>query len=127
MDLPLPSIAAIKTYEPAILFAVLYALLVLLYVWKTAHNPAYAFIVLVIFCICKPLFSTVDRQVLLRAKTVRVVGFILRAILATSEGAKENDGLVIAETIFFSLGYVGLLYSVFLLTMDRSILPSFRS
>lgn len=54
-----------------------------------------------------------------KSKIVRVVGLILRAILAASDGAKENSGLVIAETLFFTLGFVGLLYSVFMLILDR--------
>jgi hypothetical protein len=54
-----------------------------------------------------------------------VAGFTLRAILAASDGAKENGGIVIAEMIFFTLGFVGLLYSVFILILDRSILCFF--
>lgn len=61
---------------------------------------------------------------MIKDKTVRVVGFILSAVLAASDGAKENDGLVIAETIFFTVGFVGLLYSVFMLLMNRLMLPS---
>lgn len=60
MNFPL-STAGIDTYEPAALFAVLYAVLACLYIWKTARNPAYAFIVLVIFCICESLPCTPDR------------------------------------------------------------------
>jgi len=48
-----------------------------------------------------------------------VVGFILRAILAASDGAKKNGGLVIAESVFINLGFVGLLYSVFMLIVER--------
>jgi len=101
MNLHLPSTNGIELVEPAVLFAVLYAVLALVYIWKTSRNPAHAFTMLVIFCI------------------FRVVGFILRAILAASDGAKENGGIVIAETIFFSLGFVGLLYSVFILILNR--------
>ena len=49
------------------------------------------------------------------------MGFILRAILAASDGAKENVGVVIAETIFFTLAFVSLLYSVFILILNRSV------
>ena len=62
MGLPLPSTSGIKTFEPAVLFAVLYAILVLLYVRETAHNPTYVFIVLVIFCVCESSFCITDRQ-----------------------------------------------------------------
>ena len=59
--------------------------------------------------------------------TVRITGFILRAILAASDGAKENAGIVIAEMIFFTLGFVGLLYSAFILILARLILRHFFS
>ena len=125
MNFPSLSTAGIETYQPAVLFAVLYTALACLYVRETARNPTHTFVVLVIFCVCKSLLCTADRRAQL-SKAVRIVGFILRAILAASDGAKENAGLVISETIFFSLGFVGLLYSVFLLISDRSILAPFR-
>ena len=120
---PLPT-AGIETYQPAVLFAVLYTILACLYIRETARVPAHTFVILVIFCICESSLCVADRQAWLN-KVVRIVGFILLAILAASEGAKENAGLVIAETIFFSLGLVGLLYSVFMLISNRSILTSF--
>lgn len=49
------STAAIETYQPAILFAVLYAILACLYIWETLCAPTYTFIVLVIFCVCESL------------------------------------------------------------------------
>ena len=58
MAFPLPSTAGIETLGPAILFAALYTTLVFLYIYKTARNPAYAFIALVIFCICESLFRS---------------------------------------------------------------------
>ena len=116
----LPSTAGIETVGAAALFAVLYAALVPLYLWKTARNPTYTYIVLVIFCICEsPLSALDDHGWLLRIQIVRIAGFILRAILAASDGAKENAGIVISEMIFFTLGFVGLLYSVFILILDR--------
>jgi len=57
MGFPLPSTAGIETVGAAVLFAVLYAALVPLYLWKTARNPTYTFIVLMIFCICESRFS----------------------------------------------------------------------
>lgn len=50
------------------------------------------------------------------------MGFILRAILAASDGAKRNVGIVIAETVFFALGFVSLLYCVFMLVSNRSVI-----
>lgn len=60
MGFSFPSTAGIETFEPAVLFAVLYIVLVLLYIGKTARNPAYAFIALVFFCICEWLLCTAD-------------------------------------------------------------------
>ena len=53
MDSPLPSTAGIETVGAAALFAVLYTLLLPLYLWKTARYPTYTFIVLMIFCLCE--------------------------------------------------------------------------
>jgi hypothetical protein len=64
-------------------------------------------------CFGPPAFKVTENQ------TVRVAAFILRAILASSEGAKENDGIVISETIFLALGIVSILYSTFLLVLER--------
>jgi len=58
----LQSTTGIKTLEPAVLFAVLYTVLVFLYVRETARNLTYVFIVLVIFCICESSFCTADRR-----------------------------------------------------------------
>ena len=123
---PLPSTAGIETVGAAAFFAVLYAALLPLYLWKTARNPAYTFIVLTIFCVCKSSPFAIDDQWWLRYNSVRITGFILRAILAASDGAKENVGIVIAEMIFFTLGFVGLLYSAFILILDR-LIPFFFS
>ena len=49
----LPSTAGIETVGAAVLFAVLYAALVPVYLWKTARHPTYTFIVLIIFCLCE--------------------------------------------------------------------------
>ena len=68
MDFPSLSTAGIETYESAILFAVFYAILACLYIWKTACNPAYAFVVLVIFCICESSLCAADRRAWLRVK-----------------------------------------------------------
>jgi len=56
------STAGIETYQPAILFAVLYAILACLYIWETACVPTYTFIVLVIFCVCESLLCATDRR-----------------------------------------------------------------
>ena len=62
MDSLLPSTAGVETVGAAALFAALYAALALLYVWKTARNPTYTFIVLVFFCVCESLLLAFGGQ-----------------------------------------------------------------
>ena len=69
MDSLLPSTAGIKTVGAAALFATLYAILLPLYIWKTARNPTYTFIVLVIFCICGSSFFVADSKAGLTQKS----------------------------------------------------------
>lgn len=50
---------------------------------------------------------------------VRVTAFIMRAILAGSNTAGQNLGLLIGDQILFSVGLFGLLYSAYSLVLDR--------
>jgi hypothetical protein len=50
---------------------------------------------------------------------VRVTAFTIRAVLAGSEAAGETLGLVIADGILSSVGYLSLLYSSYTLVLDR--------
>lgn len=43
----------------------------------------------------------------------------MRAILAGSDTAGQNLNLVIAESIIYSVGFFGLLYSAYTLVLDR--------
>lgn len=43
----------------------------------------------------------------------------MRAVLAGSDGAGANINLVIGETIVYSVGFFGLLYSAYTLVLDR--------
>ena len=43
----------------------------------------------------------------------------MRAVLAGSESAGEDLNLVIAESIVYSVGFFGLLYSTYTLVLDR--------
>ena len=51
--------------------------------------------------------------------SVRVTAFVMRAVLAGSDGAGSDLGLVIGEMIVYSVGFFGLLYSVYNLVLDR--------
>ena len=51
--------------------------------------------------------------------SVRVTAFVMRAVLAGSDTAGTNLGLCIGESVVYSVGFFGLLYSVYTLVLDR--------
>lgn len=59
-----------------------------------------------------------------RSFQVRVTAFVMRAVLAGSDGAASNLGLVIAESVVYSVGFFGLLYSAYTLVLDRYATPT---
>ncbi|EKM53605.1 uncharacterized protein PHACADRAFT_125442 [Phanerochaete carnosa HHB-10118-sp] len=85
----------------AIILAAIYLPLFIFNVVRSIRHPTYVLFVLSFFCI------------------VRVTAFTLRAILAGSDTAGENVSLVIAESIIYSVGFFGLLYSAYTLVLDR--------
>jgi hypothetical protein len=96
--------SGIDSVAAAVIFAVLYAFLLPYFILRAVRNPTYVLIILTLFC------------------AIRVTAFVMRAVLAASEGAGEDIGLVIGETIVYSVGFFGLLYSVYTLVLDREIL-----
>ena len=50
---------------------------------------------------------------------VRVVAFVMRAVLAASESTAENLKVVIADEALFGIGYFSLIYSAYNLVLDR--------
>lgn len=50
---------------------------------------------------------------------VRVAAFAIRSDLTVSETSGETLGLVIADEVLFGVGYFSLLYSAYILVMDR--------
>lgn len=58
-----------------------------------------------------------------RALTVRIPSFVIRAMLAGNwHHAAENLGLVVADQVLFGVGFFGLLYSAYILILDRCVL-----
>ncbi|KAF9526922.1 hypothetical protein CPB83DRAFT_884643 [Crepidotus variabilis] len=84
----------------AIAFAALYTPLFFWFLRKSFTHPTYVHFVLTFFCL------------------IRVVAFIIRAVLAGSNNAGTNLGLVIADQILLGVGYFGLLYSAYTLVLD---------
>ncbi|GJE94631.1 hypothetical protein PsYK624_108020 [Phanerochaete sordida] len=85
----------------AIVMAVIYVPLFLLNVVRSIRHPTYVLIVLSLFCV------------------IRITAFTLRAILAGSDTAGENINVYIAESVIYSVGFFGLLYSAYTLVLDR--------
>jgi len=94
----------IESLAGAIVFAILYAPLLVIFIRKSFTHPTYVHYILTLFCI------------------IRVAAFTIRATLAGSESAGETLGLVIADGILSAIGYFSLLYSAYILVLNRSLL-----
>ncbi|KAJ7766304.1 hypothetical protein DFH07DRAFT_1058674 [Mycena maculata] len=87
----------------AVVFGVVYIPLFLWFVRQSIKNMTYVYISLSIFCL------------------MRVVAFILRAILIKSTTLQDNLNIFIADQIMFGVGFFALLYSAFTLVLDREV------
>jgi len=99
----------IHSLPGAIVFTVLYVPFLAFFFRKSFTHPTYVYHVLTFFCL------------------IRVTAFIIRSVLAGSEKAGENLGLVIANQILSSVGYFGLLYSAYTLVLDRTLLSDLKN
>ncbi|KAF9499989.1 hypothetical protein BDN71DRAFT_1409889 [Pleurotus eryngii] len=84
-----------------ILFAVLYTLCVGFFTFKSLLNPTFVLFVLTLFC------------------AIRVAAFAIRAAMAESASSRRSLGLYIADQVLFGAGFAGLLYSAYILVLDR--------
>ncbi|KZT23402.1 hypothetical protein NEOLEDRAFT_1170735 [Neolentinus lepideus HHB14362 ss-1] len=91
----------IHSVAAAVIFAIIYIPLAILYIIYSIRRPTYVLIVLALFC------------------TIRVTAFAIRAALAGSTSAGENENLFIAEQILYTTGFFGVLYSAYTLVLDR--------
>ncbi|KAF5349653.1 hypothetical protein D9756_008796 [Leucocoprinus leucothites] len=91
----------IESVAAAAIFTVIYAPLAAYYAWRAVKGFNYVFGFMIAFC------------------TVRVVGFIIRAVIAGSDSAASTLGLVIADQILFGMGFSGLLFATYSLQSDR--------
>lgn len=85
----------------AVVFAVAYLPLLGYNIVRAFQRPTYVLIALALFC------------------AIRVSAFAIRAALAASSTAGENEDLFIAEQILYNAGFFGLLYSAYTLVLDR--------
>ncbi|KAI0685459.1 hypothetical protein BC835DRAFT_1421207 [Cytidiella melzeri] len=90
----------------AIVFSVIYAPLLAIYLFLSFRSPTFVWRSLAIFCL------------------FRMTGFILRAVISGSDSASANIGLIIAQEVIYSIGFIGLLYSAYTLVLDRDVLTN---
>ena len=116
------SFLGIHSVGAAIVFAVLYAVCLPYYVFRALKNRTYVLIFLAIFCLRtspSSLFSLRLRPDIFLA-IVRVVTFVMRAVLAS--GSSNDINLLVAELVFYGIGFFGLLLSAFILVNNRFVL-----
>ncbi|KAF8888345.1 hypothetical protein BD779DRAFT_1524940 [Infundibulicybe gibba] len=87
-----------------VVFAVLYIPLLGWFVRQSIVRPTFVVRTLALFC------------------AIRITAFIIRAVLAGSDSAGHNLGLLIGDEILVSVGFAGLLYSAYTLVLDRMLL-----
>ncbi|KAM6501020.1 hypothetical protein JOM56_004034 [Amanita muscaria] len=92
----------INSLAAAIVFALLYVPLAAWYIRTLFHHLRRYVIVLTIFC------------------HIRIVSFIIRAVLAGNSSAAQNLSIYIADQVLLSIGFFALLFSAYTLTMDRT-------
>ncbi|KAJ7700490.1 hypothetical protein B0H17DRAFT_1128898 [Mycena rosella] len=88
----------------AVILALVYLPLFLWFIRQSIRNTTYVYISLTVFCL------------------MRVVAFVLRAILVASTSLGENLNVFIADEVMFGVGFFALLYSAFTLVLDREIM-----
>ncbi|EKM53597.1 uncharacterized protein PHACADRAFT_211270 [Phanerochaete carnosa HHB-10118-sp] len=91
----------IEKLPGAIIMAAVYLPLFILNIVRSIHHPTYVLIVLSLFYV------------------IRTTAFTLRAILAGSNTAGNNINVYIAESVIYSVGFFGLLYSAYTLVLNR--------
>ncbi|KAK6974361.1 hypothetical protein R3P38DRAFT_2812103 [Favolaschia claudopus] len=93
-----------QSIPAAVIFAVVYLPLFLWFIRQSIKNTTYVYISLSIFCL------------------MRVVAFVMRAILIASEFVGQNLNVLIADEVMFGVGFFALLYSAYTLVLDREII-----
>lgn len=112
-----------KELPAAIIFAAIYVPLLCLCIFYSMRST-YVYKSLTLFCLSKflcifrPFHATHDD-----AYAVRIVAFVMRAVLAASATAGNNINLVVAQMVIYNIGFSGLLYSAYGLVLDRCVHP----
>ncbi|KAF9648708.1 hypothetical protein BDM02DRAFT_3143842 [Thelephora ganbajun] len=94
----------INSFSLALVFACIYLPLLGVFVFKAVRNPTYVLWITAFFC------------------QVRVVSFAMRAALAKSATAGQNFDLVLSQQIIYGVGFFGILYSAYIMVLDREFI-----
>jgi cytochrome b561 len=94
----------IHSFSLALVFTLIYIPLLGFFTFKAVNNPTYVLWITAFFC------------------QVRVVAFAMRAVLAKVESAGENFNLVLAQQIIYGVGFFGILYSAYIMVLDRELI-----
>ncbi|PSR77935.1 hypothetical protein PHLCEN_2v7635 [Hermanssonia centrifuga] len=103
----------------AIIFTVIYVPPLLISILLAFRKKTSVYRSLVLFSLSKSGYMTVvfaGSNLLLLA---RLVSFALRSALAGNTSAAENESVLIAEQVIYSVGFAGLIYSAYTLIIDR--------
>lgn len=93
--------SGIESFPAAVVFAVLYAFLLVFFLFRSFTRPTFVFFVVAFFCL------------------LRFTGFIIRALLAQVPADGENINLFIAYEVIYNTGFFGIIYSTYTLILDR--------
>jgi hypothetical protein len=108
----------------AVILTLVYLPLFLWFIRQSIKNTTYVYISLSVFCLSEsPLLIFVSLAITLLESLVRVVAFIMRAMLIGSKSLGQNLNVFIADEIMFGVGFFALLYSAYTLVLDRFVLP----
>ncbi len=104
----------------AIIFTVIYVPPLLISILLAFRKKTSVYRALVLFSLSKSdcyQLVLVDIELLL----ARLVSFALRSALAGNTSAAENENVLIAEQVIYSVGFAGLIYSAYTLIIDRCV------
>ncbi|KAJ7647773.1 hypothetical protein FB45DRAFT_1052194 [Roridomyces roridus] len=107
IEIDYAALFGIRSIAAASIFAGLYAPLCVWFIWsavKNSNGGSYVYGVLGFFCL------------------IRLVAFIIRALLAGMPSLGENLALFTADEVLFGVGFFALLYSAYTLVLDREII-----
>lgn len=96
--------SGIDSVAGAVIFAILYVPLLGFFLRQSFARPTYVFVALAVF------------------SAIRVAAFAMRALLAGSASAGEDENVFIVYDVLYNIGFFGLLYSAYTLVLDRGLM-----